>query len=104
MADIMGVPPGAIAGVMAKENDWYRDQIALQTLVDLYAALNNVLPGSDNDYWAREAFDYGDVIKPSFTQKRQHPVLADCGPANMQIATAIGLLQGYMRGSTPMTR
>jgi len=94
IAEKLGVPPEAIAGIMAKENNWYRygPDPHLQYLADQYAYART-FDYSHSD-WQQESVITRDM-GPTRWEKGMLPSLIDAGLANFQIATAIRLLEWY---------
>jgi hypothetical protein len=95
MANKLGVPAEAIAGIMAKENDWYLNgDTKYQVAADGYAYAFTFRPGVNHEYWSEES-QWSRYLGPTKWEKGMAPSLIDAGRANFQIATAIRLLEWY---------
>jgi hypothetical protein len=96
IAATLGVPAEAIAGIMAKEDTSYRQKLAINIATDMYAEAVALAPWTTNEWWHDRSVEAEGVIKPGKFEKSENPALIDVGPANMQIGTAIGLLERYL--------
>ncbi|OHC29764.1 MAG: hypothetical protein A2Y50_04540 [Pseudomonadales bacterium RIFCSPLOWO2_12_59_9] len=124
--DVLGVSAGALVGAMAEENTSYLASETSQSLFDDYAlssldpaafaaALLIGIPTAEilvavalinprtheqflADYEALRAADQLD--EHGLDAKVLHPALADLGPANFKLATAITLLNDYLCSSS----
>lgn len=94
IAVVLGVGAGAIAGAMAEEHHVYLTRYPADLLLDAQVQdrlrshtvveLGYDLAGGDSD-----------AIPANTLAKYLWPVLSDVGPANVKIATAIGLIQRH---------
>jgi hypothetical protein len=94
-ATALGVPPEAIAGAMAEEYDsnltdilkvWGAADLVLDGIVKLY----------DSDSLYNDYLSIAGVPADSLFDKLAHPTANDIGRANIEVKTAIALLEDYV--------
>ena len=99
VANTLGVPAEAIAGIMAKENTAYLHDYAGNAALDGWLETVALWPGTTNQWWhdhavAAEQLDMQGLLD-KIKNKTINPAAIDAGPANMQVGTAILLLERY---------
>ena len=99
VANTLGVPAEAIAGIMAKENTAYLHDYAGNAALDGWLETVALWPGTTNQWWhdhavAAEQLDMQGLLD-KIKNKTINPAAIDTGPANMQVGTAILLLERY---------
>lgn len=88
ISKIVGVSSGAVAGALLEENDSYNKESVKKILDDIIElGLAGNLATKYEDWVYKEATgDYGLI-------KKSNPVFWDIGPANIQIGTAVSIIQ-----------
>ncbi len=87
ISQIVGVSPGSVAGALLEENDSYNKESAKKRLDDIIELRFFDLATNYEDWVIKEATGNYGLIKKS------NPVFWDIGPANIQIGTAVSIIQ-----------
>ena len=87
ISQIVGVSPGSVAGALLEENDSSNKESAKKRLDDIIELRFFDLATDYEDWVVKEATGNYGLIKKS------NPVFWDIGPANIQIGTAVSIIQ-----------